>query len=116
MDFQNEYAQSVFLTCTVTRESWYLANVYAPCTSKGKAEFLQWFKRIEMPDENKWIIVRYFNLIRRLEDRNKLGGNYQEMIAFNNAISSLRLVELPLRGCKFIWTNKQRNPLLERLD
>lgn len=28
----------------------------------------------------------------------------------------LRLVELPLRGCKYTWTNKQQNPLLERLD
>jgi hypothetical protein len=38
------------------------------------------------------------------------------MLAFNNAISNLRLVELPLRGCKYTWTNKQQNPLLERLD
>jgi hypothetical protein len=38
------------------------------------------------------------------------------MFAFNEAISSLRLVELPLRGCKYTWTNKQQSPLLERLD
>lgn len=38
------------------------------------------------------------------------------MLAFNSAISSLRLVELPLRGANFTWTNKQCNPLLERFD
>jgi hypothetical protein len=38
------------------------------------------------------------------------------MFAFNEAISKLRLVELPLKGFKYTWTNKQHSPLLERLD
>jgi hypothetical protein len=54
--------------------------------------------------------------MRSPANRNKEGGNIQEMLAFNDAISNLRLVELPLRGCKYTWTNKQPNPLLERLD
>lgn len=38
------------------------------------------------------------------------------MLLFNNAINSLGLVELPLFGRKYTWTNKQSSPLLERLD
>jgi hypothetical protein len=38
------------------------------------------------------------------------------MLNFNDAISYLRLEELRLIGNKFIWTNKQESPLLERLD
>lgn len=38
------------------------------------------------------------------------------MLLFNKAISALRLVELPLNGKKYTWTNKQNPPLLERLD
>jgi hypothetical protein len=38
------------------------------------------------------------------------------MFLFNDAISTLGLVELPLKGKRFTWTNKQRSPLLERLD
>ena len=34
---------------------------------------------------------------------------------FNDAISALGLVELPLKGKRFTWLNKQRS-LLERLD
>ena len=68
-----------------------------------------------MPDEINWIIVGDFNLIRTQANRNRTGGNIQEMFAFNEAISKLRLVELPLKGCKFTWTNKQHPPLLERL-
>jgi exonuclease III len=116
LSFQNEYAQSVEFTCKLSGEVWFLTNVYAPCTSEGKMAFLNWFKHIEMPDEVKWLIVGDFNLIRSQENRNKPGGNIQEMLAFNDAISNLRLVELPLKGCKYTWTNKQHNPLLERLD
>jgi exonuclease III len=116
LSFQNEYAQSVEFTCKLSGEVWILTNVYAPCTSEGKMAFLNWFKHIEMPDEVKWLIVGDFNLIRSQENRNKPGGNIQEMLAFNDAISNLRLVELPLKGCKYTWTNKQHNPLLERLD
>ena len=38
------------------------------------------------------------------------------MLLFNEAISALGLVELPLYGRKFTWSNKQQSPLLERLD
>ena len=38
------------------------------------------------------------------------------MYMFNAAISALGLVELPLKGKRFTWTNKQHPPLLERLD
>lgn len=34
---------------------------------------------------------------------------------FNDAISSLGIMEIPLHGRKFTWTNKQQPPLLERL-
>jgi hypothetical protein len=69
-----------------------------------------------MSDNVKWLVVGDFNLIRSPENRNKEGGNIHEMMAFNDAISRLRLVELPLKGCKYTWTNKHSSPLLERLD
>lgn len=42
--------------------------------------------------------------------------NINEMLLFNDAISALGLIELPLFGKKYTWTNKQSSPLLERLD
>ena len=38
------------------------------------------------------------------------------MFLFNEAISKLGLVEIPLLGRQFTWTNKQAEPLLESLD
>lgn len=87
-------------------ESWVLTTVYAPCTAKGKREFLSWIQSIQMPAETDWLIIGDFNLTRRPEDRNREGGDVAEMFLFNEAISHLGLVELPLIGRQYTWTNK----------
>lgn len=35
---------------------------------------------------------------------------------FNEVISALSLVDLPLQGRRYTWSNKQQPPLLEKLD
>lgn len=57
-----------------------------------------------------------FNFCRQPSDRNKLGGDVNGMLLFNEAINNLGLIELPLKGRKFTWSNMQKDPLLERLD
>jgi hypothetical protein len=57
-------------------------------------EFLNWFKGIDMPIDTDWLLVRDFNLIRWHPDQNKLGGNINKMLGFNDAISNLKLEEL----------------------
>lgn len=97
-------------------DNWILTSVYGPCDPEGKAAFMEWFENINMPNEINWLVVGDFNLIRKPEDRNRLGSSPREMLLFNNAISTLGLVEIPLHGRKYTWTNKQQPPLLERLD
>jgi hypothetical protein len=107
---------SLEFTSNISRASWILTNIYAPCSSEGRAQFLDWFSNIDMPDGTDWLIVGDFNLIQRQSDRNKPRGNTQDMLNFNVAISSLGIEELKLYGNKFTWINKQVSPLLERLD
>jgi hypothetical protein len=95
---------------------WFLTNVYGPCTPDGKQLFLGWLKSIEIPEEVDWLIVGDFHLIRYPENRNKPGGDLNDMLLFNEVISSQGWVELPLHGRKFTWSNKQSSPMLERLD
>jgi hypothetical protein len=57
-----------------------------------------------------------FNLIRSPQDRNKPCGNISEMLLFSEAISHVSLVDIPLKGRKFIWSNMESAPLLQRLD
>jgi exonuclease III len=114
--FHNEFGHSIEFICRLTDDHWILTNFYGPCSSEGKLAFLDWFKHIEMADETKWLILGDFNLLRSPENRNKPGANISEIFAFNDAISRIGVVEIPLKGCKYTWTNKQLDPLLERLD
>jgi mannosylglycoprotein endo-beta-mannosidase len=62
--FQNEFGQSVEFVCKLTEEHWILTNIYAPCSAEGKANFLDWFQNIDIPEDSKWLILGDFNLIR----------------------------------------------------
>jgi exonuclease III len=107
---------SIEFVSAISVATWILTNIYAPCTPEGRDEFLEWFSNIDMPEGTHWLIIGDFNLIRRQTDRNKPGGNIQDMINFNAAISNLGVEELKLYGNRYIWTNKQESPLLKRLD
>jgi exonuclease III len=114
--FQNEYAQSVEFFSNLSACSWIITNIYAPCTPQGEIDFLNWLYNITMPSNKLWLIVGDFNLIRWQDDRNKSGGNINLMLKFNEAISTLDLVEIPLHDLCYAWSNRQREPLLQRLD
>lgn len=100
--FQNSYALSIEFTSLHDNVHWILTNIYAPCTHPEKRDFIQWFKNINMPDVVDWIILGDFNLCRSPNDRNQPGGDHMDMYLFNEAISYLGLVEIPLKGRRFI--------------
>lgn len=114
--FQNRFSLSIQFTSTLSDQSWILTNVYGPCVHEDKIEFIEWFANIHMPIDVDWIVMGDFNFIRSPSDRNIPGGDVNEMLLFNEAISNLGLVELPLKGRKYSWSNMQDNPLLEKLD
>jgi hypothetical protein len=51
-----------------------------------------------------------------MENRNREGGNMQDIMIFNSIISNLGLQEIPLEGRKYTWSNMQQEPLHEQLD
>jgi exonuclease III len=114
--FHNEFSLSVNFKCNLSNDSWILTNIYGPCQTERKALFIDWFANIDMPQDTDWIIMGDFNFIRSPSDRNKPGGDLNDMLLFNEAISNLGIVELPLKGRKFTWSNMQKDPLLEKLD
>lgn len=114
--FQNNYAITARLTAKHNRDFWLLTNVYGPYTHDGKRDFIQWLKHYNISDDENWLLVGDFNLLRKPENRNKPGGDVNEMLFFNEAISYLGLIELPLFGRRYTQTNKQMSPLMEILD
>jgi hypothetical protein len=56
------------------------------------------------------------NFYRSLENRNRDGGNMQDIITFNEVLSNFGIQEIPLKGRNITSSNMQQEPLLEQLD
>ena len=57
-----------------------------------------------------------FNLIRSDKERNVGQGDQKLMTLFNDFIGRFHLRELFISGAKFTWSNKQKHPILVKLD
>jgi hypothetical protein len=95
---------------------WTLVTVYGPCHGLDRDMFVSWLYSLSIPANANWLIIGDFNFVRSQENRNKAGGDVNDMFLFNEIIGHLGLLELPLKGRAYTWSNMQRNPLLEQLD
>ena len=62
------------------------------------------------------MILGDFNFIRSTNNRNKPAGDAVDMLLFNEIIWAQSLMELPVKGGAYTWSNMQDDPLLEQLD
>ena len=104
---KRQFSLTLSLTSQHNHETWFLSSVYGPCTEPGRSLFIDWMKNLEIGDDENWLLVGDFNFYRSLEDRNRSGGNIQDTFIFNEAIGQLGLIELPLKGRAFTWSNMQ---------
>ena len=96
---------------------WNLIVVYGDAQASGKVAFLielaQFINKSSLP----MMIAGDFNLTRRDCDKNKPGGYNRWSILFNSIIAQGELMEIPLSGRKFTWSNNHKeNPTYELLD
>jgi exonuclease III len=99
-----------------TRQKWTLVVVYGPCQGEQRDLFVQWLYDLIIPDDELWLFMGDFNFIRSQDNRNRPGANINDMFLFNELIDHLGLLELPIKGRAYTWSNMQRDPLLEQLD
>ena len=62
------------------------------------------------------MILGDFNLTRSPADKNTGSFNLSDATRFNDLISSIALVEIPLVDRAYTWSNRRVNPTLVRLD
>ena len=101
---------------TQSAHCWTLVNVYGPCQGEQRDNFVNWLLNLNIPNNENWLLVGDFNFIRALDNCNKPGRNISDMITFNDFIISQFLIELPVKGRLYTWSNMQLDPLLEQLD
>jgi hypothetical protein len=79
-------------------ESWNLVSVYGPCQGALRDQFVQWLYNLDIPHNSNWLLLGDFNFIRSFDNRNKPGGDVNDMLIFNDIIGHLGLLEHPLKG------------------
>lgn len=105
MEFQSKHNSNI----------WTLVTVYGPCQNPAREEFINWLHNLSIPVDVSWLLLGDFNFLRSMENKNKPGGNVNDMLLFNEFIGHLGLIELPLKGRRFTWSNMQDVPLLEQI-
>jgi hypothetical protein len=91
-------------------------NVYGPYEGFEWENFVAWLFHLDIADDANWILLGDFNFYRFMENHNQPGANLSDIETFNEIISYLGLIELPIKGRSFTWSNMQRDPLLVQLD
>jgi endonuclease/exonuclease/phosphatase family metal-dependent hydrolase len=97
-------------------QKWTLVVVYGPCQGELRDLFVQWLYNLRIPDDELWLFMGDFNFIRSQDNRNAPGGDVNDMFLFNDLTDHLGLLELPIKGRSFTWSNMQQAPLMEQLD
>ena len=110
------FSITVNFTSIHNGDTWRLSNIYGPCDEPTRSAFINWFRNYEVDENINWLFLGDFNFYKSLENRNRPGGNLGDTLIFNDAIGHLGLIELPLKGRSYTWSNMQSNPLLEQLD
>ena len=103
-------------TSTHNNSVWTLVNVYGPFVTIRRDIFVDQLYHLSIPSEDNWLLLGDFNFIRSADDRNQPGGDTNDMFIFNEIIDHLGILEIPIKGRTYTWSNMQDNPLLEQLD
>lgn len=114
--FSDVFALGIKFTSKLCGSIWSLYNVYGPCQGEDRDNFTSWLYNLDIRSTDDCLLVGDFNFIRSLSNRNKPGGDINDILLFNDIIRSQALVEIPLKGRAFTWSNMQGDPLLEQLD
>ncbi|KAG2588924.1 hypothetical protein PVAP13_5NG390981 [Panicum virgatum] len=101
------FAITLSFTSTHTLETWKLSIVYGPCVEPARGAFIAWLRNLQISDTDNWLILGDFNFYRSTENRNRPGVNISDTYVFNEAIGESGLIELPLKGRAFTWSNMQ---------
>ncbi|XP_026410160.1 uncharacterized protein LOC113305315 [Papaver somniferum] len=95
---------------------WEICNMYSPCGYNERAVFWS-----DMEEVRNWwngpiCFAGGVNAVRCDEERNMGECDSRNTALLNNFITTQELVDLPLLGGAYTWSDMQVNPLLCRLD
>lgn len=95
---------------------WSITGVYGPQLEADKMEFMSELRRIQQHMLSRWMVLGDFNMISRAVDKRNNNCNVRMMGRFRALIEDLELIDFPLLGRRFTWSNERQNVTLTRID
>lgn len=90
---------------------WVFTSVYGASDSGYYRQFWQELRDIILIFDYPWLIGGYFNATLSDDDRNLVGGGTANRNSFKSFVNRFSLIDLPMSGGRFTWTNSQHPPL-----
>uniref|UniRef100_A0ACD5ZPY0 Uncharacterized protein n=1 Tax=Avena sativa TaxID=4498 RepID=A0ACD5ZPY0_AVESA len=115
-DDQRVFTLTSFFEFAVDGTQFAVTNVYAPCLSELRADFLVELRSVASDVAVPWLVLGDFNVSRCEWDKNNGNFDASSAGAFNEVLDDFLLQELPLLDRRFTWTNGRAVPTLVRLD
>ncbi|XP_058076384.1 uncharacterized protein LOC131224965 [Magnolia sinica] len=110
------FSVSVILQDKSSTFSYLISVVYGPNDDHIRVDFWEELSNIKQSFSGPYCFVGDFNVIRFVEEHSRIRRVSPAMERFSDWIQALKLVDLPLSGARFTWTNGRCNPLQSRLD
>jgi hypothetical protein len=96
--------------------SWTITGVYGPQEDDAKQEFMQELRSIKALIQPRWIVLGDFNLIASAAEKSNANINLRLLGEFRCLIQDLKLVDYPILGRRFTWSNERDNVTHTRID
>ncbi|OVA10606.1 Endonuclease/exonuclease/phosphatase [Macleaya cordata] len=111
-----EHSISIKFSNRFDNFNWVFTNGYSPNEVTGRLNFWKELDKVKAWWQGAWCIAADFNAIRDETERNKPGGNKRNRKMLNAFLNRNALLDLPLAGGNFTWSDMKEDPLLCRLD
>ncbi len=101
------FSITVGLTELKSDTCFFVTNVYGPPSWEGKDDFCRELLDLKNVCGGRWVVCGDFNLTRNQREKRGRGWSRKLMGMFNDLISGLNLIDLPMGNQNFTWSNMQ---------
>lgn len=111
------YSVNVLLTNNIDGKKFWFSGIYGPSNSVGRSAFKEELISIKPTDDTPWLLGGDLNFTLELQDRtSNTTAEWRNSMDFAALISTLGLINTPLHGRRFTWSNERDQPHMARLD
>lgn len=113
---EDQYTLSCMFKSRRDGTEWFVTGVYAPNNRVQRKKLWREIAGVLGVWDIPGCVVGDFNTIRFVEEKNRDIAANRGMTEFSNFISDCDLIDLPLYGAHYTWSNFQEDPICCRLD